>query len=293
MCSVLSLCILAWLLNQINIDMRVKYTIMMITALLPNLAIISSLFLRESIVAMFISLSFFLFYKWTENGTHSCLVLSFVSAFLASRFHSGSIAIVMGYIAIILLYDRKASSFRFRAKNLISSLLLVFVVAFLYTNYSDTLFGKMSNVDSIEDIAKTTITGGSSYAQYVGNSSNPLSMALYTIPRIVYFLYSPFPWQWRGISDIIAFVFSSLFFLATTWSVYRYFKRGDKSNRTLVLILVIVTMCAAFVFAWGTSNTGTAVRHRDKMTIIWALMLALTYRSTNSRKYSENNTMKI
>lgn len=38
--------------------------------------------------------------------------------------------------------------------------------------------------------------------------------------------------------------------------------------------------CTVFVFAWGVSNTGTACRHRDKMTIIWGLILALTYSPT-------------
>ena len=143
----------------------------------------------------------------------------------------------------------------------------------------------MNNIDEISDIATGNGLGGSSYARYVGNSSNPLNMIIYTPLRIVFFLFSPFPWQWRGLSDIIAFVFSSLFFLYTAWCNIRFLRSGEKKNRTLVIALTIVAVCTAFVFAWGVSNTGTACRHRDKMAIIWGFVLALTYH-TKANKLS-------
>ena len=234
--SILSLILVCSLLQEVEIDNHVRNTVCMLVCLLPNLAILSSIFLRESIVAMFITISFYLFYKWMNGKGNIFFIFSFVSAFYASYFHSGSAAVAIGYIAVVLLYDRGSKTFRFRGKNL----------------------------------------GGSSYAQYVGNSSNPISMILFTPLRIVFFLFSPFPWQWRGLSDIIAFFFSSLFFLYTAWCDIRFLKSGEKKNRTLVIALTIVASCTAFVFAWGVSNTGTACRHRDKMTIIWGLILALT-----------------
>lgn len=285
--SIVSLCILARMLSNIDIKEETKYNIMMIISLLPNLAIISSVFLRESIVAMFITLSCYFFFKWIKNGNVFIFVFSFVLAFTASMFHSGSAAITIGYIAVVLMYDRKIAKFKFHVKNIVPAILLLLIVAFLYINYADTLFGKMQNVESISDIANTREAGGSSYAKYVGNSSSPVQMLIFTVPRILYFLFSPFPWQWRGMSDLIAFFFSSLFFMFAVWSDIKFLYSKEKKNRNLVIALTIIAAFTVFVFAWGVSNTGTAVRHRDKLTMIWALILALTHDRSVNKKLNE------
>ena len=93
------------------------------------------------------------------------------------------------------------------------------------TLYADVLFEKFGRVDSIGDVANTLDYGGSSYAQYVGDSSSIQNMLIYTIPRIGYFLFSPFPWQWRGISDIIAFVFSSMFYMYAVYAAIKNMER--------------------------------------------------------------------
>ena len=289
--SVVSLVLFALLLKKIDIPDKTRYYIYLIVVLLPNLAILSSIFLRESITAMFITISFYLFYKWLNGENTMYFVLAFASAFCASAFHSGSAAVAVGYIAVVLLYDRYSKTFRFRGRNLIPAILLIAVVAFLYINYGGELFGKMQKVDTLEDVANTREAGGSTYAMYVGNSNNPFSMIIFTPLRIVFFLFSPFPWQWRGLSDIIAFVFSSLFYLYTSWCAIKYLRSDLKNNRTLVIALTIIVACTVFVFAWGVSNTGTACRHRDKLAIIWGVLLALVYKKDKIQQ--EKNDGKV
>ena len=148
--------------------------------------------------------------------------------------------------------------------------------------------GKFANVDSLADLASTSALGGSSYAQYVGNSNNPLNMVIYTVPRIVFFLFSPMPFQWRGIADIIAFFFSSLFYIVVSWRTIRYLRRSDIENKAIVQMLFIVSFAATFVFAWGVSNAGTAARHRDKMIILFGVMYALTKTKHVNEMITEN-----
>ena len=179
--SMVSLIIFSIMLYHTEINDKIKYNICLIISVLPNFAILSSIFLRESIVSMFITVSFYMLYKWLLKGNDLNFIFAFIFAFCASRFHSGSVAVAIGYIAIILLYDKNTKTFRFRGKNIIPAVLLIFIVAFLYVNYGNKLFGKMNNVESLEDIAGTTSIGGSSYAQYVGNSNNPINMIIYTI----------------------------------------------------------------------------------------------------------------
>lgn len=275
--SVVSLIILVLLLEKCKISDNNKKVICMVVSLLPNLAILSSIYLRESIVAMFITVSFYFFFKWFNGERNISFIIAFICAFIASAFHSGTAAIAAGYVAILLLYDRKNKEFKMRAKNIVPVLIMVFVIAFLFNNYGNELFGKMQKVEDISDVANDSGQGGSSYAQYVGNSNNPLNMIIFTIPRMLFFIASPMPFQWRGISDIIAFCFSSLFFLCTVWFTIKFFRSGEQKNRTLVIALSIVLICTFFVFGWGVQNAGTACRHRDKITVICGLLLALTY----------------
>ena len=84
--SVVSLILFALLLIKLDIPSTTRYNIYMVVCLLPNFAILSSVFLRESIVAMFITISFYIFYKWLIGGNVFYFVLAFASAFYASSY---------------------------------------------------------------------------------------------------------------------------------------------------------------------------------------------------------------
>lgn len=274
--SVLALCLFARMLNMLGLNRRVKRWTILLFSLLPNFAILSSIFLREAPVCLLLTLSVYCFYIWFDTNRMSALVLAFVCSFAAAAFHSGSIAACVGYVIVYLLYDRRKKEFRANPNSIVPAIALALVLIFLLLNYSDTFLGNMGNVDSIEDIAKTDDSGGSSYAQYVGNSATPLNMLIYTIPRIVYFLFSPFPWQWRGVGDIIAFLFSSLVNLIAILRSIRYLRDDEGEHKQILIALLIVAAAIAFVFAWGVSNTGTAARHRDKMVLIFGLIYAIS-----------------
>ena len=274
--SIAALHLLAAMLREINVDTVRRRRVMYIVCLMPNFAILSSIFLRESIVAFFAALSLWAFIKWWVNGRERWFLFAFAAVFFASRFHSGTAAMAIGYIAIRFLYDKRRKVFHTSWKNILPTIVFVAVFVYLYTNHKDVLFGKMANIETIDDIASGHGLGGSTYAAYVGNSSTPLNMLIYTLPRIVFFLFSPFPWHWRGLSDIIAFCFNSVFYLWTVYSACKYLRSKETGNRSLLIALVLIALVTVFVFAWGTSNTGTAVRHRDKMVILYGVIWALT-----------------
>ena len=275
--SVVSLTILAIILSELDISHKAKYRILTIVSLLPNLAILSSIFLRESVISMCLTISFYCFYKWLNNtGIHN-IVLAFVFAFFASMFHSGTIAVAFGYIAVVLLFDKHSRVFRASVKNIIPTVLLLLIMYFLYTNYSNAFFDRMENINSISDIAEETVRGDTSYVQYVGNSNTLFNMFVFTIPRIFFFISSPLPFQWRGISDIIAFCFSSVYYILILIFTVNYFRKGANKNKTMVIALAIVIFITLFVFGWGVANAGTACRHRDKIAIICGVLLSLVY----------------
>ena len=281
------------IIDQIDITNNAKQKSIWILCLLPNFAILSSLFLRESLVMAFISISTYLMISWMLYGGSYKIICAIVSSMAACYFHSGSIGITIGCILCVMLYDRNSQKIHLSGSRFFISIILALGASFVFLRAGNTLLGKFGALTEIDDIAKTNTSGGSSYAQYVGNSNNPFNLIIFTIPRMVYFLFSPFPWQWRGISDIIAFFFSGLYYLIVIIDVIRFLFRQQGQNRGIVIGLLFMAFFTTFIFAWGTSNTGTAARHRDKMVCLYAIIWALS-RSTsiNEEKREERKEVK-
>ena len=275
--SLLAILVFSRILEYIAISPSKKKMVMLIINLLPNFAILSVVFLREAPVTLFITLSLLFFIKWLNGASLGFVFISIAFDLAATYFHSGSIGVLIGYIAVIILYDRVEGKMRISVRSIGLAGIMLFIISYLYFNYADVLFTKFGKVDSIEDIANTLDYGGSTYAQYVGDSSSIQNMVIYTIPRIVYFLFSPFPWQWRGLSDVIAFTFSSFFYMYTVITVIKNMRFYSWYNRNQAIAILIIAFCIVFIFAWGVANTGTAARHRDKMVMIFGTLLALSF----------------
>lgn len=276
LCSMGALVYACKIMHILQLDFQRASKAIWLLCLLPNFALLSSFFLRESIICMFITMSMYQFLRWARLKKEIGFVLALVFVFCAMRFHSGALAVAVGYILSRLLYDNRTGKLHLSFRNLFLSVIALFAVAYILGRSGDSFLSKFKNLDSLEDIANTRDRGGSSYAQYVGNSNSIANLIFYTIPRVVFFLFSPMPWMIRGIGDVIAFCFSSCFYLITLVSVIKYLRTRKQENRDTVLLVFMIALCAVFVFGWGSSNAGTACRHRDKMVIIWGILYALT-----------------
>lgn len=289
--SVVSLHMADRLMRFVKVDDRHRKTAMYILCLLPNYAILSVLFLRESTVTMLIAISLLLFVRWWSGKSEINFLGAFLFIILASLFHSGAMGVAMGYILVCFFYNRTSAQFRLSVKTVLPSLVFMLILVYLYNNYADELFKKMLDVETISDVAAVAEKGGSSYAAYVGNSDNLFNMIIYTPIRMLMFQFSPFIWQIRGVSDIIALCFDSTFYIYTYYQTIRYIAIRAPKHRSLIIVLFIIGLMVSFVFAWGVTNTGTAIRHRDKMIVIYAVLLGLTrdgLHSLKSEKKPEN-----
>lgn len=289
--SVAAIVIFVLNLDELKISEKAKIRSAWIICLLPNFALLSSLFLRESVVTLLLTISISFMLAWMDGGNSLNYISAIFFSALACFFHSGCIGITIGCIVCLLIYDNKEKKIHSTIGNIIAAIVIAVGLSYIFLNYGEFLMGKFLGIEGIADIANTNQLGGSSYARYVGNSNNPIKMIVFTIPRIVYFLFSPFPWQWRGISDIIAFFFSGLYYLVTIVNTMQYLHDGKEKNKAIVICLLIIAFFCTFIFAWGVSNTGTASRHRDKMVCLYGIIYALTMRKT--RKDSKNRSVFI
>ena len=98
--------------------------------------------------------------------------------------------------------------------------------------------------------------------------------------RVISFIFAPLPWMWRGVSDIVAFFGSALFYIYVFVLVIKALKAGKGKNKPdniwgFFIVLVITWLIASLMFGWGVSNTGTALRHREKFTYICVVLFAV------------------
>ncbi len=274
--SILAMFAICDALELLNINQKNRKTALWVMALLPNYVCMNCILLRESIVSMFIAISVLFFVRWITKKAETNFLLALLAILAASIFHSGAIGVAVGEILCRFLYDRRTEKITIKPSNVVIGVILAFSLVFLYLNYGDVFFQKMTGTSSLSEIANQSTLGETSYAEYVGDSSSIGSMIIYTIPRIFFFLFSPLPWSWRGINDVIAFVFSSLFYFFAIYYSLKTLRSNEieSSRRLQITLLLIVAFCVIFVFAWGTANAGTALRHREKIAPLCIVLLA-------------------
>lgn len=284
LCSVVALHMANRIMENLDISLKNRKLVMAFLCLLPNFAILSSLFLRESIVTMFIAISLYYFSLWLRNKKKGGLAWSIVPVLMASYFHCGAISLLLGYIVVCLFYSPQKQELHFSVKSIAVALVMSFLLVYLFFYYRELLFGKMQNLESMEDIAAQNEAGGSSYAAYAGNSNSVGDMILYTPIRIIMFLFSPMPWQIRGVMDLIAIIFDSFCYLFVVCCALKYSRKAANPRRTILVCLLLVALASAFVFGWGVSNTGTAIRHRDKMIVLYAVIWGICLEMKDAEK---------
>lgn len=252
---------------------------------LPNTIIINSILLRESAIVFFVTYSIFMFLKYLKFNKISYLLVSFILGIVGASFHSGVIGLIAGYGVVLILYNKNTKTIRLN-KNSIFKLAAFLIFFFVLYSSFDSLFSKFGNIENAQDIIDTADkynAGGSAYS--VGFSiGNPyLNMLVNTPFRMFYFLTSPLPWLWRNLTDIIAFLFSSLLYLYIIYQVFVSKKKKYLKNEVTNKILLIICICCVLVFAWGVSNSGTALRHREKFLTVFIILFALNRDTINSK----------
>lgn len=287
------------ILRRMRVENNIVQRVIVVMAFLPNLAITNSILLRETIMIFLIAVSVYTFVIWMESGSKIMMLLSVALPILGAQFHSGAIAPAAAYIGCLLLYSRKGRKFNITKKSVMLLVLTFFAFQVVNTLWGEALFGsKMSSIDSISDITDTAdahASGGSAYEVGITTGNELLDMVVNTPIRMFYFVMSPLPWSWRGLNDIIAFVFSAAVYGYCYVLAYKELKRNKNlRNKNYIISCLFIAVASALVFAWGVSNSGTALRHRDKFACPYMVLMALCWneryirqREAQRRKYMQ------
>lgn len=281
LCSVATIVIVYRTLRIINVSRNRRRLGIILLCFAPTYAISSSILLREAMISFLIacSLNCFVHYWYSKERLNHYFIFAIGFCLLAATLHTGAIAPAAGYIAIYMLYDKERNQYDFSPRIVSGIILSLFTVMVLYRNFGQVFFGRFMTVDIESAVLDSTIRGSGGSGYHIGISSGNflVDMAVNTPIRLIYYYFAPMPWDWRGLRDVMAFILSSCFYLYGYLLAIKTLlsKRRNFNNRNLTIAVLIALLAGSFVFAWGVSNAGTAIRHRDKFIALYVLMIVL------------------
>lgn len=268
-------------LKILGVNRKIMSIFVYIACLLPHFIIFSGILLREAIVEFSVAASLYFFLRWflNENGIISFFV-SFIFILLGASMHSGVLLILVGYLGALLFYNKSRKKISFTISSLLLGTIAILLISFVIFEagvFTDK-FSKLENLDSMEEYEILAHRkAGSTYLRWL-DVKGTKQILLFSPLKMFYFLFSPIPLDWRGISDIIAFFFDSVVYFLLFWGIFRRYKKiVCPVEKRLVLFLSLSLFFVIFTYSYGTSVAGTAIRHRAKIMPLLLVTAAICY----------------
>lgn len=240
--------------------------------LMPVAMFQSSILLRESIMIYFLTVSVFGFVKWIYIPKLEYVIISFIGLGMAIMLHSGVIVLGIVYSFVYTLYKHKIQKWQITFESIIYGLIIISVLISFMNKFGGELdyINNLTDIDSIIEKVNVYMStfehAGSAYLtniEIVGG----LGLIILTPLKLLYFLFSPMPWQLRGGMDLITFLLDSTLYIIAMYTFIRLKKyRGyiPRNIYNLIKLLYIMYIVMMIPYAWGTVAAGTAIRHRFK-----------------------------
>ncbi|WP_147454011.1 hypothetical protein [Tessaracoccus antarcticus] len=268
--------------DLLPLDREQTVKVMAVVALLPNSLILSSIFLRESVVGFLVASSAYFFARWFQSGRGTFLIWTAVMVLVGATFHAAVIAVGIGYVCVSIVYQPTRRCFGVSLQGLAYLAIAAAMVLAVVAKNPDVFLGKFDGYGSEEilfgDVNRRS--GGSQYLSGLTISSYP-ELLLFGPLRAVYFLGAPMPWDIRGLVDAATFLSDSVLYLGAPFLFLRRRKLLGRNERLLGYALMISIVISSIVFGAGVSNAGTAARHRFKLAGLFFALIALS-KTSNS-----------
>lgn len=261
---------------------KVAVRITWVAALFPSFIHYSAVLLREVWIVLPFTIGAYFLVRYLYLGNRpGDAIGAVVFTALSALFHGAMIAGVFGlliYFAYrsvrIFLWEEQVSV------GELAAIALLIVVALPLTTYWAGVGMQLSSVGDLQALAEpeefyetverrteSATRGGAAYPEAL-TIRGPADMTVKLPPRVVYFLFSPFPWDIRTVRHIIG-VADAVFYLLLFYAMYT---RWPELRRRKVLMLCFMIVPLVLAFSLGTSNFGTGIRHRAKIFSVFLVM---------------------
>ncbi|WP_088007039.1 phospholipid carrier-dependent glycosyltransferase [Indiicoccus explosivorum] len=264
-------------MQRLNVELKLTYIALLIFTFMPTGIVMSSILLRESIIVFFISISLYQFICWFTGSNIGAFLQAAGWALAASVFHSGMIGFLIAYLLAYQLVEKPIKSQRSSA---IVYSLFTLLIFFIVLQNGDLFLGKFraleeGGVSGVEISAR----GGSMYLENLDGLNGVAALAVAPI-KMLYFLLSPMPFDWRGFGDMASFASDSSVYLFLIIGIIWGLWNSDMPVRNKLFLFLFVSL-TVLIYAYGTQNAGTAMRHRNKIVPLFLIVFVLT----NSKQF--------
>ena len=283
--AICSIVLIYKILVMFKVDSDIRRKAIAFACFLPNLMMITTFFLQESIISFMIILSLYLYTRWWFGKSFFNIIGAILASVFAALLHLGGIVVVVGILALLPLTINKKRIIQFSGLKIAFVVLAIFGLLLVISMFGDELLGKLGgeiSTTSITGEVGLKETGGGAYVIGIPGLPAALDLIVNTPIRMIYFVFSPLPWAWRGLSDILAFFGSALFYVYTVFFIVKSAKTRPLKNMkndnisSYYFVLVIIVLIASVMFGWGVANAGSALRHREKFTYIFIVLFAVS-----------------
>lgn len=248
--------------DLMKLTLKNKKLMIGIWVLNPVPFLLGNALLREATIYYFVVLSIYYFLKWMKDYRLFNIIMAVLSVYIGSKYHEGLIVVAVPYLYTFIFYDRKKKKIKINFLNIACiTIALILFLAFIGSEAGQQYIQR-TNAE----------TGGGSAYLINFKVETALDFLIAGPLKAFYLVYSPMPWLVRGGMDIITFLLDSSLWIYTTYLFIKNYKTIDSQYKLLMLCI----MLGGFVYGMGTLNTGTAIRHRNKlMAFTLVLMMAI------------------
>jgi hypothetical protein len=236
---------------------------------LPSMVFLGSVTLRESYQVLFFMLTTYFGIKMhMKSGVNRGFVFFIISALAMGLFHKALIIFSVFLIILFLMWSLRPTSQLWYIKKL--RLLAVFfvpvvlgcIVVLTEMGLSGSAVAMLKNMDVFEAIQRYRDNSPITRASYnVHLDFNSLFTIIYS-GFLMYgnYLFTPLPWRIENILDFYAFIEVVLRIVLIYFSV-KHWHNSYGSQKRLFGLMLILFFSNSFMWAMGTTNYGTAIRH--------------------------------
>lgn len=259
--------------DLIGLTLKNKKIMIFLWLYMPIPFLMGYALLREASIYYFVVLSIYHFLKWTKDYRIWDMLIAILAIVIGAKYHDGLIAVAVPYLYAFIFYSRQNKKIKINFLNI--ACIVTALVLFL------SFIGSEEGQEYIEKTNAET-GGGSSYLTSL-KVETPVDFLLAGPVKAVYLIYSPMPWLIRGGMDLLTFFLDSSLWIYTTYLLFKNYRNVESRYRILVLCILL----GGFVYGMGTLNTGTAIRHRNKLMPL-ALVLMMAIRNKLDIEKGEN-----
>lgn len=291
--GVSSIYLLYRILLLLDIDEKSIIKSCLLLSIFPAHLFISSILLRDVLVIFFSTYSLYFFILWSINAIKINMLMTYIMLFVATYFHSGIIFLAIGYTIFFTLWKPRKQQMEFSVGSIMFLSLVTLIGVFIISRPELFLskFASLEEQDLASRVASDRVEAGSQYLIWV-NPTNIFELILYSPLKMLYFMFSPMPWDIRNILDVLTILLDSSVFIFLSYMIYKYKVKRNRvkivKNYVVANSLIIGVLFATFAFSWGVIASGTAMRHREKL-IILLLTLYLLRKKIYNESYKNNN----